>query len=74
MLASHLSYSIGAERVSGIAKFVYFIVALAVMACMGVASVMMAEGRAVPATVLFIISIGGIGTGFALKKRFMRNG
>jgi hypothetical protein len=51
---------------------VYFIVALLVMACFAVGSVMMAEDRPGIAAVLFIVAIVGAGVGFATKRKGMK--
>jgi ABC-type xylose transport system permease subunit len=58
--------------VSSTAKVVYFIVALLVMACFAVGSVMMAEDRPGIAAVLFIVAIVGAGVGFATKRKVMK--
>ncbi len=57
---------------SSAAKVVYFIVALLVMACFAVGSIMMAQDRPGVAAVLFITAIVGAGAGFATKRKVMK--
>jgi hypothetical protein len=54
------------------AKVLYFFVALSIMACFAVGSVMLAQERPVPALVLFVVAFVATGIGFAVKGKLMK--
>ncbi len=61
----------GGTFVSRTAKVIYFFVALLVMACFAVGSVMLAEQRPAIAVTLFVLAVLGAGAGFASKRKVM---
>lgn len=54
------------------AKIAYFFVALLSMACLALASLSMAQGRAFAATVLFVVAFAMIAIGFVVRKRLLK--
>ncbi|MCF8563868.1 hypothetical protein LLE49_03820 [Alicyclobacillus tolerans] len=57
---------------TGSVKVIYFFVALFAMACLAVASVLLAEGRGSLSATLYGIAFVVIGIGFIARKRILR--